>query len=315
MTKPARIEEFRRFLIVDEGKAIITVDRLLGRLEHARALGFDWPTFASAPTAANEAARAYLAIRRERGATVHAFNNDVKLLNCLARYHHPDEHVHFRKMREPRSQFKALSDDQIETILAYRAREREADRFQRALLLWALKSGMRPSEVAAMDVSDLDPHNSRFYVRRPAKGGLRRWLPIEPWVWHPRRPLAAWLRHRPIPDGADADALWTTTRNGLRGDHAAHGPARRVRPEYLRQVLGRIGNEVHVHLSFTICRHTRATELRRRGWDLLYLQTYLGHAAVTSTQVYAKVRPQELDDQMRRRPGTDYYRSLGTSDE
>ena len=62
-------------------------------------------------------------------------------------------------------------------------------------------------------------------------------------------------------------------------------------------------------LNFNMTRHTRATELRQQGWDLLLIREYLGHSSVKSTEVYAAVLPTDVQAMMRRRPGRDPFQN------
>lgn len=303
------LEDFRAFLLVDEAKAPITVEKRLGLLASAVERGLDVKRFSESREHARAEGRRYLALRRY-SATVHAYNSDVKVLNDLARFRAfvEDRRSLFRKLPEPRLQPKALADAAVRRLLAFEGEDEESQRFARAVLLWALKSAMRASEIAAMTLADLDAERGRFYVRKPAKGGKRRWLPIERWVFSPKRSFGAYLRWRAsvadqLPEG-QRDALWVTTRTG-RG----HSRPRRVSPSYLRQLLGRVGHQVGVKVNLTITRHTRATELRRRGWDLLYIREYLGHRSVKSTEVYAELGEGDVHEMMRRRPGIDPYQS------
>lgn len=302
--------EFRTFLLVDEAKQPITVDKMMERLERAVERGFDLDQFLAAPEGAREAGRAYLSARRS-ASTVFAYNNDVKVLSALLRWKEWRHMVRFKCLREPRPQLRALKDDEIWTLLGYRCESGEAELMHRALLLVALKTGMRASEVAAMNASDIDVANARIYVRKPAKGGVRRWLPVEKWVLSKKRPIGAWLAARPVP-AKDPDALWTTTHKSGNGGYVpGASPARRVSSEYLRNCLYRIGHATGVHVTFNICRHTRGTELRKRGWDLLYIRTYLGHASVKSTEVYAEVGEEDVDEIMRKKPGKDFFKDIG----
>ncbi|MEA3199483.1 MAG: integrase/recombinase XerD [Thermoplasmata archaeon] len=311
------IEEFRTFLLVDEGKRPITVDRMLRRLERARRVhGLDLAVFVKGAADAEREGRAYLAKRRvEPRSTVFSYNNDVKALNALLRWRKLHREVHFKAHKEPRAQLRTLSRDAIWKLFGYRCASPEAEKMHRALLLVAYVTGARASEVAAMTLSDLDPKRSRIRIAKPAKGGLKRWLPVERWVWSPKRPLAAWLKVRPVPEG-ESDALWTTTHKSGNGGYApGAAPARRVTSDYLRVCLYRVGEAVGVKVNFNVLRHTRATHLVRLGWSLLYVRTYLGHTSVKSTEIYAEVHPEDMDKAMQKRPGKDPFTLEGEDEE
>lgn len=295
------VARFRAWLLVDDGKRPSTVAKRLDHLRWMRDAGFLAGAFGAGPVEAMEAGRAWIATRKEAGAEASATNNDIKVLNDLAGFF-GHAGVHFPRAKESPKQFKTVPEAHIRLLLAYSHENREVHLRRRAMILWALKSGMRPSEMAAMDVSDIDMAGARFYVRKPAKGGLKRWLPIEPWVLSPTRPFGAWLQNRPVPED-DSGALWTTSYVGT----ASGGAARRIRPEPFRAEFFKIARDLGIPFSPNRCRHTRGTELRRRGWDLLYIQVYLGHADPSSTAIYARVHPDEMGGKMAEAPGYDYF--------
>lgn len=228
---------------------------------------------------------------------------DVKLLNALAEFHGLPNRL--RKPKEPRSDFRALSAQEKARVLAYRHPDPQVSAFRRALVMMALATGLRRGEMVRLELRDLDVEHHRVYVRHPEKGGNRRWLALEPWVFSPKRPLMAWLRVRPPPlDGSEA--VWVASLVG-RG----MGPARPTTVAYLGEALRDVGRGVGVPLNFNVARHTCATDLLRAGWDIRAIQVFLGHASVATTQRYVEFRPADLPAYMARRPRGDALRGLG----
>lgn len=234
--------------------------------------------------------------------TEHSYNGRCKALKDVLRWKGLDAaKLPLRRMRSNR--YKFLTEPQVRACLAYRAGKRDpTSRFRRALLLWALKSAMRVSEVAGMDLADLDAANRRFFVRKPAKRGPKRWLPVEAWVFSPKRAISAYLNSKETPKD-DPTALWVTEHRGSQGPTMP----RRATTDGLRRVMAEISRELGFTVNFTVTRHTRATELRRRGWDVLAIQVFLGHSSPTHTQVYAAVTDEDLHGLMRRRGSTDPF--------
>jgi len=291
------LESLRRYLLVELGWSAATTKITLRRITSMMRRGLPLQQFS------RESGAYWLAERLTNGISPDAYNNDAKALNAILRWRHGAEAQTFRLKRRPKSHYKFLEPAQVEILLQYRHHDAEIHRLRRALTLWALKSGMRTSEIAAMNIEDLDPKQSRFYVRQPAKRGPRRWLPIESWIWSERRALKAWLRHRPIPPD-DPTALWTTTFSPQANRTTT---ARRLTGDNVRVAMNRVGQAAGIPLNPTITRHTRATELARAGWGILYIKTYLGHASVKSTEIYAAVTGEDVETMMRRRPGRDFY--------
>lgn len=286
-------ERFQEFLLIDLTWSPVTVEKMSRRLRAIHKAGVRLDPLDE------KAARAYLRQRLMTGSSPFAYNNDVKALNAIYRWQTGAERGAFRKRKVPPSQYKYLSDADVRKVLQYRHRDPEVERFRRGLTLWALKSGMRVGEVHAMNTTDLNPEASQFLVRRPSKLGSRRILPVERWVWSPKRPFGAYLSKRQAPP-TDPEAVWTLRPNGQK-------VARRAPVSELRAALAAVGKQAGVPLNFVITRHTRGTELNRYDWPLQRIQFYLGHAKPSTTAIYVAVRSDDLFRQMRKRPGRDFF--------
>lgn len=273
-------DDFRAYLLVDEAKAPATVSYLLRRLAWSRRQGFDTQKFACSPTEAEKEGRRFLASIRANGPT--AYNNYAKLLNALSRYHtHP---TRFRLLPQRLPEPNAYATHELQRLLAWTSPDPESNARGRALLRWALITGMRRSECARMQLDHLDPITSTVMIQ-PAKNGPKRRIPVPPETWSPKQPFGAWLRRRPAPP-SDAAAVWTIT---------TPAGARRLTPEHLGLEMWRIGSETGVRSNFNRARHTRATQLLRGGVDVRYIQAYLGHVKLETTARYAEVRWDDLE--------------------
>ena len=146
-------------------------------------------------------------------------------------------------------------------------------------LLYA--TGIRVSELCGLDVGDLD--EERRTVRVLGKGNRERTVPAGvPAV----RAVADWARSgRPVlvrpPSGA---ALFL----GARGRRLDPRTARRVVHACLAAVPGTPDSGPHG------LRHAAATHLLEGGADLRSVQEILGHASLTSTQIYTHVSIERL---------------------
>lgn len=289
---------FEDWLILDQTWVPVTVQVMLKRMRFAQKHGLVFEPWDPS------SGRSYLRRRLETGCTIHAYNNDVKMLNAWHLYK-TGQRSQFRGRKKPRSQYKFLTADQVRLVLTYRHKDPAQERLRRALFWWAIKSAMRVSEISAMNMADLDFEHSRFFVRKPAKRGLQRWLPMEPWFWSPKRPFLAYLKQRPVPKD-DPHAVWTTTYTGNGNTRQPRRLSPKAMTDELRDMARSLGLPT---LNFIITRHTRATELRQQGWDLLLIREYLGHSSVKSTEVYAAVLPTDVSQMMRRRPGRDPFQN------
>ncbi len=155
----------------------------------------------------------------------------------------------------------------------------------RALLEVLYGAGVRISELVGLDRGDVDLE--RGLVRVLGKGGKERIVPLG----RPARAaVAAYLEQgRPLIAEAGAgaperDAVFLNARGRRLTRQGCWGIVR---------TAGRragLGERVHPH----VLRHSCATHMLDRGADLRVVQELLGHASVSTTQVYTKVSPERL---------------------
>jgi integrase/recombinase XerC len=160
-----------------------------------------------------------------------------------------------------------------------------ADLCNRAMFELLYSSGLRVSELAGLDVTPgkdalgwVVLENREVVVT--GKGNKRRVVPVGSAAMDA---LTAWLAVRPAPtDGTDA--LFLSTRGT------------RVSPRVLQQRLKNhgvaSGAPVHVHPH--MLRHSFASHVLQSSGDLRAVQEMLGHASISSTQVYTALDFQHL---------------------
>lgn len=172
----------------------------------------------------------------------------------------------------------ALDPDRVTQLLNIGATDPLALR-DRALMELAYSSGLRLAELVGLDVRDL--HLADRTVRVQGKGDKTRVLPVG-------RPalaaLTAWLVARGELARGGEQAVFVA-RNGRR--MSARAVQLRVAGWARRQGLG-----VHVHPH--LFRHSFATHLLESSRDLRGVQELLGHADISTTQVYTHLDFQHL---------------------
>jgi integrase/recombinase XerD len=149
----------------------------------------------------------------------------------------------------------------------------------RALLELLYGTGARISEAVGLDVDDLDLGTGSVLLR--GKGAKERMVPVGSFA---RRALDAWLvRGRPAlsPRGP---AVFVNNRGGR--------ISRQTAWTVLQQAAKRAGLPAGV--SPHVLRHSFATHLLDGGADVRVVQELLGHASVTTTQVYTLVTVDRL---------------------
>jgi integrase/recombinase XerC len=198
-----------------------------------------------------------------------------------------------RAPRRPRRLPKALAvDDAVRLMEGPAHRHPEpADLCNSAMFELLYSSGLRVSELAGLDVHHvpardgvpaslgwLEADGEEVVVT--GKGGKMRRVPVG---GPARAALAAWLAVRP-PAADGGQALFLSTR------------ATRISPRVVQQRLklhaAKSGTPVHVHPH--VLRHSFASHVLQSSGDLRAVQELLGHASITSTQIYTSLDFQHL---------------------
>ena len=178
---------------------------------------------------------------------------------------------------------KAISTHEVERLLeAASLGDGPLPLRDRALLELLYGTGARISEASGLDVDDVD--TGERVVRLLGKGGKERLVPLGSYA---ASALEAWLvRGRPetARRGRGTPAVFL----GVRGARLSRQSAWAV----LRSAAERAG--LDGHLSPHTLRHSFATHLLEGGADVRVVQELLGHASVTTTQVYTRVTVQQL---------------------
>ena len=155
----------------------------------------------------------------------------------------------------------------------------DLDRRDRAILELFYSSGLRLAELSGLDLGDLDLGDAM--VRVMGKGAKTRIVPIGGYA---REAVLAWLNVRPACARESEQALFVN-RSGTR--LGARAIQQRVAVWAQRQGLGR---RVHPHM----LRHSFASHLLESSSDLRAVQELLGHADISTTQVYTHLDFQHL---------------------
>ena len=149
----------------------------------------------------------------------------------------------------------------------------------RAILELLYSSGLRLAELTDLDCGDIDLQDAT--VRVTGKGNKDRIVPVGS---HARAALARWLRSRPELAAADEPALFVSNRGTRLSQRSVQA---RITHWAKRQG---IDTNVYPHLF----RHSFATHLLESSHDLRGVQELLGHANISTTQVYTHLDFQHL---------------------
>ncbi|MBR2834539.1 MAG: tyrosine recombinase XerC [Coriobacteriales bacterium] len=161
----------------------------------------------------------------------------------------------------------------------------------RAFLELLFASGARISEMSTLNVNDLD--TAAATVRLFGKGSKERIVPIHALAVNASREYLQNARPYLLSCGAgkssqkrdDAIQAFFISPTGIR----MSADVLRKRFSFIKQAAG-----VTAQVSPHSVRHTFATDLLEGGADLRSVQEMLGHASLSTTQIYTHVTPQRL---------------------
>jgi len=234
-----------------------------------------------------------IAERRESDAAASSIARQVAAIRMLHRYlaveqYRPDDPTaRLDGVKVPSGIPKPLTEEQITSLLDAVLGNEPLHRRDRALLELLYATGARISEVVGLSVGDInfDDALARLY----GKGGKER---IVPYGRSAGVALEEWFspsgRARLVPDRwkrrDDAESVFLNQRGG------------RLSRQGAWLVIKKYGDRAGItdHLSPHVLRHSCATHLLDHGADLLIVQEMLGHASISTTQVYTKVSQERL---------------------
>ena len=190
-----------------------------------------------------------------------------------------------------------LSEPEIERLIETPNTGDPLGRRDRAILELFYASGLRLSELVAIDLEDLNL--SERMVRVMGKGGKERLVPFNQSTL---TAIKAWMKDRAAIIGSREPGAGSrkNTRQqdplfiNYRGSRLTGRSVDRLLRRYVAQCSTRIGISPHA------LRHSFATHLLQRGADLRAIQELLGHARLSTTQRYTHVNAAQLIDVYRK---------------
>ncbi|MGZ8190015.1 MAG: tyrosine recombinase XerC [Methylococcaceae bacterium] len=229
--------------------------------------------------------RSHIANRHRSGISSKSLQRELSAIrsfyNFLLKKHLADINPaqHIKAPKQARKLPKTLDVDQITGLL-------EAGTSSileiRDLAMFELfySSGLRLSELSALNLTDIDlPDNS--LIVRSGKGGKARILPIGSKAV---TAIENWLQQRLKNTIASEPALFTSNRGSRLGPRSIE-----LRLEQWCKKKG-IAEHIHPHM----LRHSFASHLLESSQDLRAVQELLGHSNISTTQIYTHLDFQHL---------------------
>ena len=228
--------------------------------------------------------RAYAADRHRGGLTPKSLQRHLSAVRAWYRYllregqvlNNPADGIRAPKIarRLPHT----LDADQLGHLMALPG-DTALDRRDRAILELFYSSGLRLAELVALDVADMRSSDGLLQVT--GKGSKTRRLPVGRLA---RQAVQRWLEARPRLARTEEPALFVSRRGGRLSARAIQA---RLRQRAIEQGMPQ---HVHPHM----LRHSFASHLLESSGDLRAVQELLGHADISTTQVYTHLDFQHL---------------------
>ncbi len=272
------VDAFLTFAVAEEGLAARSVEAYFHDLRDFARFGVR-RGLRSPGEVTHAAVTVYLLGLRERGLAVTTVKRRAAAIRAFFRFLlrdgviDQDPTLDLVSPRLPRRLPNVLSVDEVERVLAIPDLKRPEGSRDRAMLEVMYGSGLRVSEVMGLDLGDVDLRAE--LVRAVGKGSKERLVPMGS---EAVRAVRTYLQHgRPrLGRGRLSQALFL--------NHRGTRLTRQGCWKLLRQYARRAG--ITKSLTPHVLRHSFATHLLERGADLRAVQEMLGHAVITTTQVY-----------------------------
>jgi len=251
-------------------------------------------------------------LEKERHNSVRTRNARLAAIHSLFRYAAPREPGHAaliqRVLAIPHKRCERvlvtyLEPPEVEALLAVPDCQTSIGRRDRALLLLAVQTGLRVSELIGLERQDVHlgtgPH-----VRCHGKGRKERCTPL---TAQSVAVLGTWMRESPAPP---MEPLFPSRRGGTLSRDAVQRLLKKYVAEAQHRCPSLRGKRIFPH----VLRHTSAMQLLHAGVDHAVIALWLGHESVETTQIYlhadlsikekalARTAPPQCPGPMRYRP-------------
>jgi integrase/recombinase XerC len=234
--------------------------------------------------------RAYLAQLNNQQAARKSIARRISSLRSFYKYLIRENHVKinpFAKVRTPKLEKKLpvfLEETEINELLEQPDQSNLLGLRDKAILEFLYATGCRVSELAGLTLDRVDLGNQ--YALLLGKGHKERLVPIG----HPCiRALEAYLNksRNLLMEKFQVEEHEHIFVNS-RGTPLTDRSVRRILDKYISQM------SLHKHISPHSIRHTFATHLLEHGADLRSVQELLGHASLSTTQIYTHVTTERI---------------------
>ncbi len=232
---------------------------------------------------------AYLAHMQKQNKAVTSIARTVSSIKAFHHFLYRDERidrdvtVHLESPKRKRRLPRVLSQSEVERLLAQPDESSPFGIRNKAMLELLYATGIRVSELTQLNLNDL--HLSSGFLKTIGKGNKERLIPIGS--------LAALAINRYLEEGRpkiaknkQEQALFLNRLGG------------RLTRQGFWKIMKQLAKEANIKKDLTphTLRHSFATHLLENGADLRSVQEMLGHADISTTQIYTHVTNKRLKD-------------------
>jgi site-specific recombinase XerD len=224
-------------------------------------------------------------LQAERQNTIATRNNRLAAIHSLFAYlalHHPEHADTIQRVlaipakRTERNVLTYLTDPEVDALLTACNQTTRTGRRDHAMLALTIQTGLRISELTALNCQDITLGTGANVYTRTGKGRKTRRTPLTPAI---RTVLKAWLSERA---GAPDEPLFPTrTGTRLSRDAIEHRLA-----IHLQAAATKCPSLNAKHITMHTLRHTAAMRLLLAGNDITVIALWLGHEQISTTNIY-----------------------------
>ena len=232
----------------------------------------------------DEAVRSFASSSYRKGLSAKSIQRQLSAARTFFRYLTREKHVRMNpveSVRAPKSGKRLPENrdaDRMAQLLDISGKGPLVVR-DRAMLELLYSSGLRLSELTGLDLGDVDIADAT--ARVTGKGNKDRILPVGRYALEA---LVAWLKERVTLADSEETALFVSIKGSRLSPRSVQ-----ARVDYWAKKQG-INTKVYPHL----LRHSFATHMLESSHDLRGVQELLGHASISTTQVYTHLDFQHL---------------------
>lgn len=288
---PLEVEDFLLWLAAERGRSENTVSAY--RRDLTRYVNYLRLNEQDLLNVHEDGVTGFIADREKSGAASSSVARNVAAVRMLHRFlvtesvRSDDPTSGLDGVKVPSGIPKPLDESQVVLLIESCSAGDPLARRDRAILEVMYATGARVSEIVGLSMADIDLDGQ--LMRLFGKGAKERIVPfgssalqaLEDWYGSQGRPLLVpqqW-KHR-----SDAEAVFLNRRGG------------RISRQAIWLVIKHAGERAGIteHLSPHVLRHSCATHLLDHGADLRVVQEMLGHASISTTQLYTRVSQERL---------------------